>query len=562
MDDPTCIGCGEKYKTKKTAFAHAAGCSKNKSLTLGDVLSKLERNRKSRARDKLHDAKRARLSDLVDEPLEVLDIHQENPLHWCLYDETIAGPSNQAPPLPLPPQILSKRSGRAIRMPRHFVDYLPGSAIPLAHTKKHLLSHVPPQPDEHPPPNIGCLTDVPTLERQQVTGSNAARVSTGISLPDVDIDHFFDVFTNTSCGLLMAWLYSGTPQESNAEAIRLARYTSHPSFRGEETFGFNPAREVKLLDKFLLDKSNPFRGEHGWHRSTVKIHLQIERKSWTSEAHAPELEVLGVYDRSLTSIIRSTFEDDISKTFHMTPYSQYWKVSDTKTVFSEAYSSPATLDAYTEINNLPREPYDNLERVVAPLMMWSDATHLTNFGDASLWLFCLYFGNQSKYTRGKPTSKACHHVAYIPKLPDNLQDIYMDIFGEGTTLDSRSPHILVLLATIKFPGQCLCPRCLIKKSDVPKMGTKLDMKRRTTQLRVDDARRHRHVNETRTLIFESGAAVHNDESYVPVHVKRILYSAVAIQFHFLHEFELGVWKAILFTSYASSMLQVVMLFKT
>jgi hypothetical protein len=34
------------------------------------------------------------------------------------------------------------------------------------------------------------------------------------------------------------------------------------------------------------------------------------------------------------------------------------------------------LDAYTEINNLPREPYDNLERVVAPLMMWSDATHL------------------------------------------------------------------------------------------------------------------------------------------------------------------------------------------
>jgi hypothetical protein len=37
-------------------------------------------------------------------------------------------------------------------MPRRFVDYLPGSAIPPAHMpKKHPLSHVPPQPDEHPP---------------------------------------------------------------------------------------------------------------------------------------------------------------------------------------------------------------------------------------------------------------------------------------------------------------------------------------------------------------------------------------------------------------------------
>ena len=50
------------------------------------------------------------------------------------------------------------------------------------------------------------------------------------------------------------------------------------------------------------------------------------------------------------------------------------------------------------------------------------------------------------------------------------------------------------------------------------MGTKLDMKRRTIQLRVDDIHRRRHVNEARTLIFESSAAVDNDESYAPVYV--------------------------------------------
>ena len=60
----------------------------------------------------------------------------------------MAAPSGQPE---APPQVLSKRSGRAICMPRCFVDYLPGSAIPLAHMPKKLpRSHVPPQPDEHP----------------------------------------------------------------------------------------------------------------------------------------------------------------------------------------------------------------------------------------------------------------------------------------------------------------------------------------------------------------------------------------------------------------------------
>jgi len=72
------------------------------------------------------------------------------------------------------------------------------------------------------------------------------------------------------------------------------------------------------------------------------------------------------------------------------------------------------LKAYEEINKLPHESDDGLERVVASLMFWSNVIHLTNFWDASMWPFYLFFGNQSKYTRGKPTSGACHHVTYIP----------------------------------------------------------------------------------------------------------------------------------------------------
>jgi hypothetical protein len=83
----------------------------------------------------------------------------------------------------------------------------------------------------------------------------------------------------------------------------------------------------------------------------------------------------------------------------MTPYFEYWKISEMKTVqvFSKSYLSPAILDAYAEINSLPCAPDDDLECVLAPLMMWSDTTHLASFGDASLWPFYLFFGNQSKY---------------------------------------------------------------------------------------------------------------------------------------------------------------------
>ena len=125
-----------------------------------------------------------------------------------------------------------------------------------------------------------------------------------------------------------------------------------------------------------------------------------------------------VFHRSLLDIIKSVFTDNVSSSFHFTPFSQYWTTVDGRRVqvYSEAYTSPWMVEAYKKVNRLPREADDHYERVIIPLMLWSDTTHLTNFGDASLWPVYVYFGNQSKYIRGKPTSGACHHVAYIPSV--------------------------------------------------------------------------------------------------------------------------------------------------
>ncbi|KAI6137397.1 hypothetical protein F5141DRAFT_988959, partial [Pisolithus sp. B1] len=117
----------------------------------------------------------------------------------------------------------------------------------------------------------------------------------------------------------------------------------------------------------------------------------------------------------------------------------------------------------------------------------------------------------------------------------------------------------VLIAGIKFPGTCPCPRCLTKKTNLHKMGMVHDMR------------------SACRLIFEKGVSVDgervkallNEFLYVPTYVSHIPYtkwflpslttfknafSDCLFQFGFnyfklllvnlLHKFELGVWKAI------------------
>ncbi|KAG2140145.1 hypothetical protein DEU56DRAFT_735250 [Suillus clintonianus] len=365
-------------------------------------------------------------------------------------------------PSPSPPPIVSQRSGRRIRMPARFADFLPGSATHLAHmppstrqqrghdviTDQHADQHAPRMPSpvqsEHdaPPlfipfetePNAAGLyrvyptrpsilpientlesvTDAPTLAGGDRV-PDSSRITEGLSSKVIEQDDLYAAFSNPTSGLLMAYHYSGTGQH--------------------DANSFSHTRESKNIDAYLEKKSNPFHQEYGWRQSAVKIRLPKEGEKWDAESEAPELEIPGVHHRSITDIIESVFQDDVATTFNMTPYREFWKSPDGRDieVFSEAYSSPEMVETYAEINNLPREEGDDLERTIASLMFWSDATHLANFGDASLWPFYLYFGNQSKYIRGKPTASACHHVAYIPTLPEDLQDQYRAIFGEPCT---------------------------------------------------------------------------------------------------------------------------------
>ena len=84
----------------------------------------------------------------------------------------------------------------------------------------------------------------------------------------------------------------------------------------------------------------------------------------------------------------------------------------------------------------------------------------------------------------------------------------------------------VLLSTIKKNGDHPCPRCLVKKVDTIKMGTRLDMHNRNAKICVDDHIRQTMVKNARQLMFEEGIPLGSERlkvllgkySGIPTHV--------------------------------------------
>jgi hypothetical protein len=133
----------------------------------------------------------------------------------------------------------------------------------------------------------------------------------------------------------------------------------------------------------------------------------------------------------LVSIIREKIRNPSHHPgFHYEPYELHWQpnvgpTAETQRVYGELYTSPAFIDAHNALQASPGEPGCDLPRVAVALMFWSDATHLTNFGDAKLWPLYMFFGNESKYQRCKPSSNRCKHVAYFESVSHVSSPCYL-----------------------------------------------------------------------------------------------------------------------------------------
>ena len=138
--------------------------------------------------------------------------------------------------------------------------------------------------------------------------------------------------------------------------------------------------------------------------------------------------VPGLHYRKITSVIHSAFSALLAMKFHFSLFKlfhQHPKTKKEEQVYCEVYDSDAYNEVHDQVQHVPispDEPECKLEKVVAVLMLWSDSTHLANFGTAKLWPIYLLFGSLSKYFCAEPSFGACQHLAYILSLPDSLQD--------------------------------------------------------------------------------------------------------------------------------------------
>ena len=141
----------------------------------------------------------------------------------------------------------------------------------------------------------------------------------------------------------------------------------------------------------------------------------------TSADDGPQQYIVGdFYHRSVVEVVKEKLSNMADTDhFHYEPYELMWQPGNSSkpiSIHGELYTSPAFLDAHNSLQNSPPEPDCSLPRHIIALMFSSDSTNLTSFGDATLWPVYLYFGNESKYRRCKPSCHLANHIAYFRKV--------------------------------------------------------------------------------------------------------------------------------------------------
>ena len=233
-------------------------------------------------------------------------------------------------------------------------------------------------------------------------------------------ENYFAPFLNASVFRLMSWFYGGSNLKSLGELDRLVNEVIlADDFQQKDFVGFSASRESERLDKHEDGPGSRLPTQDGWIETSVKISLPADGVKHCSEADAPQFSVPGLFYRRPLAVLKSAFQEDAAENFHVSAHEMFWKPSPEsppERIYSELYTADAFIGEQEKVKQQPREPGCELETVVASIMIWSDSTHLTSFGSASLWPIYMFFGNLSKYIRAKPTSFAAHHLAYIPKV--------------------------------------------------------------------------------------------------------------------------------------------------
>jgi Plavaka transposase len=242
----------------------------------------------------------------------------------------------------------------------------------------------------------------------------------------------FAPFRNASVYRLMTWFYSSSNTKSMSELNSLVNdVILAPDFNPDDLVGFNASKQHQVMDSYQessVEVPSPFAFDDTWIKGTVELALPCDGIKHQTEADAPKF-LVEVYYRKLLDVIKAALSEPAAEKFHIFPFKLFWQSSSgepEERIYSETYTGDRWNEEYAKVHAANQNgPHHNLEAFLVALMVWSDSTLLAQFGNAQLWPIYIYFGNQSKYSRAKPSSFAAHHVAYMPKVLF-LQFLYCD----------------------------------------------------------------------------------------------------------------------------------------
>lgn len=221
-------------------------------------------------------------------------------------------------------------------------------------------------------------------------------------------------FPNMTTYRLMSWMHSGSNMISETKVSHLVKdVIMAEDFDRNHLENFSVKRSLRELDSDERGRGVTFPDD--WIQTNVAFDIPTRsREDGPRPYKVPEFHY-----RPLVEVIRAAFADVQARAFHLFPFQRLWKDpldGHQERIYDELYTSDAWLEAQDGVQRLPKEPGCSLERVIAGLMFFSDATHLANFGTAKAWPLYLYFGNLTKYARSSPQSGACHLVGFLPSV--------------------------------------------------------------------------------------------------------------------------------------------------
>jgi Plavaka transposase len=327
-----------------------------------------------------------RYRDILPEPLPLLPPNQQTS---CEQDT--------APPPPISQRIL-----------RIFKTTLNRFGLYRVYHSDTLPAH---DPEEH-------LNVQDLFEQSDSTENPPPQPTFGMDEPS------FHPYPNKSAFLLGDWYWNHGAQKSQESFQELVKVITDPEFSPGDVRHTRWRKIDAQLGINNFDRDGGGDDEEnmewldddaGWQKKPINISVPFHSRS---PKPGPQNFYVGdLYYRPLVAVIREKLANSHdAQHFHYEPFELFWQPTHTGPdvrVHGELYTSPAFVDAHRTLLESPGEPGCDLPRVIVAMMFWSDVTHLTNFGTAKLWPCYLFFGNESKYRRCKPTCKLCNHVAYF-----------------------------------------------------------------------------------------------------------------------------------------------------